>query len=289
VTSVAPESWPAPELPDGVRRDRGDRREGPDAWPAWIAPVALVAGLIGAFVGGLVVALVAQAFGADVIDADDTPPGVLLGATLVQDVSLVAAAIVFARMSGRVWAEHFGFRPAPFWRALGAVVATYVGFVILAAIWTTLVGDPEEEPLLEDLGVDESTLLLVLGIATVCVAAPLVEELFFRGFFYRALRNRAGVAGAAILTGLVFGGMHASSSPVEHLVPLAVLGALFCLLYQVTGSLYPCIVLHAINNSIAFGVSEDWGWEIAPLTAAAVAACGAIAWTVGRRWRPAAR
>ncbi|HEV3002052.1 MAG TPA: CPBP family intramembrane glutamic endopeptidase [Solirubrobacteraceae bacterium] len=287
MTFVAPESRPLPELPerpDGAPPPRSEA----DDWPAWAAPVALVAGLLGAFVGGVLVVLVAEVAGVDT-GRGDTPPGVLLGATALQDVSLIAAAIVFARMTGPVWAAHFGLRPTPFWPGAGAVVLTYVTFVILAAIWTTLVGSPDKEPLLDELGVDESTLLLVLGIATVCVAAPIVEELFFRGFFYRALRNWARPAGAATITGVVFGAMHASSSPVEHLVPLAVLGALFCALYQVTGSLYPCIVLHAINNSVAFGIDQDWGWEIAPLAAGSLAACALIAWTVARRWRPETR
>jgi membrane protease YdiL (CAAX protease family) len=274
----AAEPWrPGPDEPPAPT--------GADAWPAWSAPVALVAGLLGAFVGGLAVVIAAEGFGADAV-GEDTPPGVLLGATAVQDVALVAAAIVFARMTGPVVAEHFGFRTTPFWRAVGAVFALYIAFFVFATAWGELVGGPEEEPLLDDLGVDESTLLLVLGMITVCVGAPLVEEFFFRGFFYRALRNRAGVAGGAILTGVIFGAMHATSSPVEHLVPLAVLGALFCLLYQFTGSLYPCIAAHAINNSIAFGDSEDWaGNEILLLLVGSLAACALISWLVATRWK----
>ncbi|HEV2812481.1 MAG TPA: type II CAAX endopeptidase family protein [Solirubrobacteraceae bacterium] len=289
MSSAAPPTWPAPERPESpVAPEPGPPSPtGPDAWPAWSGPVALVAGLIGAFVGGLVVVIAAQGFGADV-SSDDTPPGVLLGATAVQDIALVAAAIVFARMTGPVWAEHFGFRPTRFWRAVGAVVATYVGFVVLASLWGVLVGTPDDEPLLDDLGVDENAVLLVLGMLTVCVAAPLVEEIFFRGFFYRALRNRTGIAVAAIATGIVFAAVHLFSSPAEAIVPLAVLGALFCLLYQFTGSLYPCIALHAINNSIAFGYAEDWqAAEVVPLVAGSLALCAAISWTVARRWRPA--
>ncbi|HEX8084391.1 MAG TPA: type II CAAX endopeptidase family protein [Solirubrobacteraceae bacterium] len=274
--------WPAPERPGAEAPPPGPT--GADAWPAWTAPVALVSGLIGAFVGGLIVVIVAELAGADVANGD-TPPGVLLGATAVQDVALVVAAIVFARMTGPVLAEHFGLRPTPFWRAVGAVFVLYIAFYVFGSIWLELVGGPEDEPLLDDLGVDESTVLLVLGILTVCVLAPLVEEFFFRGFFYRAVRNRLGVAGGAIATGVIFGAMHATSSPVEHLVPLAVLGALFCLLYQYTGSLYPCIAAHAINNSIAFGASEDWGGETGLLILGSLAACGALAWLVAGRWR----
>jgi len=284
VTSVTPESWSAPELPE---RPEPPAPTGADAWPAWTAPLALVAGLVGATVGGLLVFVVTEAIVG--VDASDEPPGLLLGATLMQDIAFVGAAILFARLSGPVWGAQFGLRPTGFWRAVGLVVATYVAFVLFAALWGAIVGNPTEEPLLDDLGVDESTLLLVLGAITVCVGAPLVEEFFFRGFFFRALRNWIGVAGGAIATGLVFGVAHAASSPIEHLVPLAVLGVLFCLLYQATGSLYPCIVLHAINNSIAFGVAKEWRWEIVPFTIASVLVCVAIAMGVGARWSPNAR
>ena len=270
-----------PERPEGAGPPAPPAATGADAWPAWSAPVGLVLGLIGAFVGGLVVVIVGTAFGADTA-GDDTPPGVLLGATAMQDIALVAAAIILARSAGPVTAAQFGFRTTPFWRAVGAVFALYVAFFLFASVWQAVVGGPDEEPLLDDLGVDESTLLLVLGILTVCVAAPIVEEFFFRGFFYRALRNRAGIAGAAIITGVTFGAMHAASSPVEHLVPLAVLGALFCLLYQVTGSLLPCIAAHSINNSIAFGDSEDWGSETGLLVLGSLTACALISWLVTR-------
>ena len=47
----------------------------------------------------------------------------------------------------------------------------------------------------EDLGADESTLALVAAGIVVIVVAPIAEEFFFRGFFYRALRSRMGIAG----------------------------------------------------------------------------------------------
>jgi CAAX protease family protein len=280
VSLVAPENPHAPAPPAAGP-------SGAAAWPAWVAPVGLLAGLIGAFVGGLIVVVVAQAFGVDAA-GDDTPPGVLLGATFAQDVAFVGAAIVFARMTGPVFAEQLGLRPTRLVRAIVGVLATYVGFLILAGLWSLIVGTPDDQPLLDDLGVDESTVLLVLGMVTVCVLAPLVEEIFFRGFFFRALCNTMTIPMAAICTGIVFGLMHLLSSPIEAIVPLAILGALFCLLYQATGSLYPCIAAHAINNSVAFGVAEDWGWEIAPLVVGSLATCGLIVWLVSRTWRPTA-
>ena len=286
MTSTAPPTWPAPELPERPAGLGPPAPTGPDAWKPWSAPLALVAGYVAANIGAVVVLVIAIAIDGN-LDAENLPPGALLGATFLQNVAFVAAAYVGARIAGPVVAEHFGLRPAPFWRSVGLVVALYLAFALFVVIWEQLVGAPEDDaPLLDDLGVDRSALLLVLGMLTVCVAAPLVEELFFRGFFYRALRNWAGIGLAAILTGVVFGLLHAFSSPVEHLVPLAVLGAAFCLLYQWTGSLLPCIALHAINNSLAFAYSQEWEpWQYGLLVMGALTLCLAIALAVSRRWR----
>jgi membrane protease YdiL (CAAX protease family) len=100
--------------------------------------------------------------------------------------------------------------------------------------------------------------LLVSSAVLTCVLAPICEEFLFRGFIFSALRNWRGLWPAAVITGLLFGGVHAGSAPAADLVPLAVLGFLLCLVYSYTGSLYPCIALHALNNSIAFASLEEW-------------------------------
>jgi uncharacterized protein len=109
------------------------------------------------------------------------------------------------------------------------------------------------------------------------------EEVFFRGYFFTALRNWKGVWPAAILTGLVFGAIHAGSAPIGYLVPLAVFGFGLCLLYWKTGSLYPCIALHAINNSIAFGVTQSWDWQIPLLVIGSLGIIGLLMLAVGER------
>jgi membrane protease YdiL (CAAX protease family) len=92
------------------------------------------------------------------------------------------------------------------------------------------------------------------------------EELFFRGLLFGVLRSRLGVAWGVILTGALFSLVHAVGSPAEALIVLFVLGAGLCLLYLRTGSLLPCIGLHALNNSIAFAVTKELEWPVAVLT-----------------------
>jgi membrane protease YdiL (CAAX protease family) len=108
----------------------------------------------------------------------------------------------------------------------------------------------------------------------ICVA-PFCEELFFRGFFYGALRTRFSVAAAAVIDGLVFGLIHYEGGHDAWLIvpPLAVLGITFCLVYERTRSLYPVIALHSINNSIAYTAQADGGAVAAVLGPLVVLAC----------------
>ena len=288
MTYVAPDSPPVPEFPERPE-SAPPRRTGSSAWPAWAGPVALVVALMAALFAGLFIAVVAELGGATVFEEGvDPPPGVVVAGGFVQGLLFIGAAIVFARMSGPAYAADFGLRATRFWRAAGITIGVYVAFVLIAALWWSLVGTPGDEELLDSLGIDRSDLLLVLGAITVCVVAPLGEEFLFRGFLYPSLRNGMGIAGAAAVTGIVFGLVHGFSSPAENLLPLAVFGAALCLIYQATGSLYPCIALHAINNAIALGSAEKWGWKIAPLALGAVLVCLGIAMLAARHWSAAA-
>jgi uncharacterized protein len=130
----------------------------------------------------------------------------------------------------------------------------------------------------EDLGADESAFgLVAAGFMIICVA-PFAEEFFFRGFFYGALRTRFSVAVAAIIDGLVFGLIHFEGGTDGLLIvpPLAVLGVVFCLVYERTRSLYPCVALHAMNNSIAYAVQADGGAVSLVLGPLMIAACAFV-------------
>jgi len=245
--------------------------------------LALLAGFAGAVVGGLILGLGGLAFGASL---EDPPPGVNIAGTVVQDVSLIAAALLFARLAAAPRPRHFGLISTRLWPAVGWTLMAWLGFYVFTAVWLTATGDtPQEDDLIEQIGVDGSTVGLVAVAILVCVIAPVTEEFFFRGYFFGALRNWKGIWPAAIITGLVFGGIHAGSSDVLFLVPLAFFGFALCLLYARTGSLYPPIVLHTINNCIAFGVSQDWTWEIAALFAGALALLVLARLATRRVWR----
>ena len=127
----------------------------------------------------------------------------------------------------------------------------------------------------------------------VCAVAPMAEEFFFRGFLFGVLRRmRIQVGGrelgpwvAAVIVGLLFGLAHFDSAQPEFLIPLGFLGFVLCIVRWKTGSLYPCMALHAINNCIALGVNE-LGWnagEIVALTVGSLALIALVTWPLSRR------
>ena len=228
-------------------------------WNPWTAPLALVAGIVLAAVAALVVDLPALAFGVEVT-SEHTPGGLVIADTFVQDVAFVLAAVYCAKVGHRrVRSWQFGLRrPGQGWvYAALMVLGLIVAFIALDAIWSEIL-HPTKEKLLETLGTKESKSLLVLSAALTCVVAPIAEEMLFRGYMFTALRNWRGTLPAALLVGLLFGGIHATSAPAADLVPLGALGFGLCLVYRYTGSLYPGIGAHALNNSIAFASLESW-------------------------------
>jgi uncharacterized protein len=247
-------------------------------WRPWTAPIALIGGLVLAAVGGLIVDLPASLFFGVKLSSEHIPAGLTIADTAVQDVAFVLAAIYCAQIGARkVRSWQFGLRRPGASRTttVGLVVGLLVLFILLSVIWSE-VFNPEKEELLKQLGSNEGTALLLLSAALTCVVAPICEEFLFRGYIFTALRNWQGTLPAALITAVLFGGVHVGSAPALDLVPLAGLGFGLCLLYRYTGSLYPCIVAHSLNNSLAFSSLENWSWQTPVLMVGALAAVAAL-------------
>ena len=94
-----------------------------------------------------------------------------------------------------------------------------------------------------------SVWLKIAFILAGAVAAPIGEEVFFRGFVYNALKKRINVPVAIVLSGLLFALAH--FNPLA-LIPIWLMGVLLAFIYERTRSLWVTILMHAINNGFAF-------------------------------------
>lgn len=91
--------------------------------------------------------------------------------------------------------------------------------------------------------------VLVFGLAA--VLAPVVEETFFRGAFYRYLRSRWGMPAAGVLNGLIFAALHPQGWMA--IPALTAMGFGFACLREWRDSLIAPMTAHAINNGLLIG------------------------------------
>ena len=91
----------------------------------------------------------------------------------------------------------------------------------------------------------------VLSFVIVVLAAPIVEEIFFRGFLFRGLLATRGLWPAALISAALFAATHLDPSLFG---PAFIAGMLFALVYWRTGSVWPTILAHTAQNAIAFAL-----------------------------------
>ena len=259
---AGPPRTPMADLPEG---------EGPH-WAAWQALLGFFAAYLGTATAVLIVSLAALPAG---VNLDDPPPVFNIVGVLVQDVVFIVAAIAFAAISARPRRWHFGLRRTRFGRTLGWAAIGLVAYIAFTIAYQALVDPQGRQSIADALGVKRGAALLVIGGFVVIVMAPIAEEFFFRGFFYRAMRNslgrvagrRAGILLGAVLTGAIFGVMHLEPDRMRETLPLipllVVLGVVFCLVYEWTKSLFAVIGLHAIVNMFGYLLIANNSWVVA--------------------------
>lgn len=93
---------------------------------------------------------------------------------------------------------------------------------------------------------------VVFLLLTMAFAPALCEELLFRGYLHRQAERRLGAAWAVGLVGVVFALYH--FRPTQAL-PLALLGVYLGYVTWVTGSLWPAVAVHFLNNALAVGAA----------------------------------
>lgn len=98
-----------------------------------------------------------------------------------------------------------------------------------------------------------------LGVVSMALLAPVVEEMMFRGAIQGYLMRRCSNAWTGIVaTAFIFGAIHMNPQQVVY---ATLLGLIFGWIYYRTRSLLPVIAGHVLNNSIAVVSMKIWGTE----------------------------
>lgn len=135
-----------------------------------------------------------------------------------------------------------------------------VGAIILATVFNHLYatyiipGTPMQGDMAKMLAsIPRTPINIALGLFAIAIAAPVIEELLFRGLLQTSLMRKmppwAAIAASAFLFSLVHGQLYAIPA-------LMSLGAAFGYIYYKTGSLRMTMLLHMLNNILALALTQ---------------------------------
>jgi membrane protease YdiL (CAAX protease family) len=156
---------------------------------------------------------------------------------------------------------------APFWRTMGwrgldfasqptpvAVLRCLGGGAMLALVVTFAGKFLNEKGQLPIEELFQSRLTVILLMCFGILVAPLVEETMFRGFLYPIVARRFGVTAGVIVTGTLFGGMHAQQlwGGWGQIGLLIGVGIVLTWVRSRTGSVTASYFVHLGYNSLLF-------------------------------------
>jgi uncharacterized protein len=236
---------PVFEGPDAARKDLGTHRL---AFGSLVV-VLLVTGLL-----TLPMAAVQRAASA----REGFTTGTFVSAILATEVSMLL--VLYARLIAprAVTWRDLGLRPLPFERIMRIGLAAGLGGFILAAVVGSALAQiglrPNQFDQLRFVR-REGPVSFAAVLFSAAVCAPIVEELFFRGFLFGLYRRKQPLWVAYLVPGLIFAALHlqpALMNPAQMLglgIGIFLLGTVLTAVYQRTDSLFPGMVAHAFNNA----------------------------------------
>ncbi|HMI28642.1 MAG TPA: type II CAAX endopeptidase family protein [Gaiellaceae bacterium] len=138
-------------------------------------------------------------------------------------------------------------RPTSWWLALGIGVAIAIGMTVLTVALDPVLHPGREQGVTPDVWRPDRAAEYVANGLVICVVAPIVEELAFRGLGF-SLLVRFGKWTAIILVGVAFALAHGL---VEAFPFLAAFGAGLAYLRSRVDSVYPGMIVHGLFNATA--------------------------------------
>ena len=168
---------------------------------------------------------------------------------MVSEALLIIPVWFFTVRKYHVSWQEVGFRKfQPEYLLLG--FGLMVGYLLFNGIFNFLLiqitGKTIQGDLIEQLTQINWSVWLWIGGA---IAAPFVEEAFFRGFIFGGLKGHMNWKWAALISSFLFAIMHGD---LTSLVPAFVIGYCFAFLYHKSNSIWPGIIIHAVNNAMGF-------------------------------------
>jgi len=174
-----------------------------------------------------------------------------IGAQLVQNAGIILIElayllpVVVILAWRRIHWKYLGFGKFD-WKTLGLgcglLIGGYIIILVHNGILFLLGVDTQGEAILKLFAsLDSPVWFLIVAV----VVAPLVEEIFFRGFLFQGFRQKYGWINATLLSSAIFAAAHLD---LVSLIPTFILGVVLAYVYHRSNSVWPGIILHFLVN-----------------------------------------
>ena len=189
----------------------------------------------------------------------ENSPLFLSGFYIASDLLLFSVTLLIPHFFFKEkWSDFksaLGFTRRPSWTDVGLAPIGYAVAHLIAIplifIFSFFPWFNAEEA--QDLGFTALTTTpeIIFTFLAIVIIAPIVEETIFRGWLYQKLRRFLSIPIATILVSLAFGIVHLQWNVGVTVFAMSIP---LCLLREYTGSTYSGILVHALNNGIAFSL-----------------------------------
>jgi membrane protease YdiL (CAAX protease family) len=133
------------------------------------------------------------------------------------------------------------------WILVWTVVLIVASILLLIAMGIFHIGVDNSKT--ESLKAQVTWFTFTIAFLSAAVISPIYEEIFYRGFLYKWIRGKWGVAAGLIVSSLIFTVVHI---PTYNTLPVNFIsGMIFAWTYEKSGSIIPGIIIHGVFNGLA--------------------------------------
>lgn len=213
------------------------------SWMEFVYLLILVLILVPFFIEYLLKNFLSEAF------QNELYSGTLVG--LIMSVIFISGLYFIALKPKRLtWNEvglnHFSKK---YWKLIPIWTLALIVVSIALVVAMDLLGVGVDNSKTESIQSRLTPLNFFIGFVSASIISPVYEEIFYRGFLYRFLRSRYGIAIGMSVSSFIFMIVHL---PTYNVLPVTfVSGLFFSWTYEKTGSVIPAIIIHGIFNGIA--------------------------------------
>jgi uncharacterized protein len=183
-------------------------------------------------------------------------PSIMLVGMISQQI--VFTLIVFALMMfrGTNFGDLLGLNPSKVVRILVISMLGFAAFYIFGVVlhilgyeeWLKNIfgSDYKVQETIKTFQATDAATIRIMMAFTVAILAPLCEEVLFRGYIYGATKRFSDRFFACLFSSLLFAVVHYN---INALIPLFFLAIVLTIAYELTGSIWAPIIIHALVNA----------------------------------------